>query len=131
MSEKMKINYHYIITFTLLILIGCASTGFLMAKPEVVILGEASSPKSSTDKIDIYYTKKPERNYDEIAKISVGDTDDDWCIKQIKLKARELGADGAIIIGRVGSYGIATGNNPMSVGVGEGYGLVAIAIKYN
>jgi hypothetical protein len=109
---------------------GCASTGFLMAKPEVMMLGEASSPKASSDKIDIFYTKKPERKYDEIAKISVGDTDDDWSIKQIKIKARELGADGAIIIGRVGSYGIATGNNSMLLGVGEGYGLVAIAIKY-
>ncbi|NEX12202.1 MAG: hypothetical protein C1942_05820 [Prosthecochloris sp.] len=109
----MRNNYYHIIIFTLFILSGCASTGFLMAKPEVMMLGEAGPSKSPTDKIDIYYTKKPESNYAEIAKISVGDTDDDWCIKQIKLKAKELGADGAIIIGRVGSYGMATGNNTM------------------
>ena len=101
-----------------------------MAKAEVMMLGEAGTPKAPTDKIDIYYTKIPERKYDEVANISVGDTDDDWSIKQIILKARELGADGVIIVGRVGSYAISTASNPILVSAGEGYGLVAIAIKY-
>jgi hypothetical protein len=117
---------------------GCASTGFLMAQPEVTMFKEAGTPKSSTDHIDIFYTKKPDRDYEEIAIIEVGDTDDDWSMKQIKIKAREIGADGVIIIGRVGSYGYVTGTGTSTgsfataagIGVGEGYGLVAVAIKY-
>ncbi len=120
------------------IITGCASTGFLMASPEVTMIGKAGTPQSPTANIDIYYTKKPEKSYEEIAIIKVGDTDDDWSIKQIKIKARELGADGAIITGRSGSYvyvtGVGTGTNSFStstgVGAGENYGLQAIAIRY-
>ena len=103
-----------------------------MAQPEVMMLGETSAPKSPTEQIDIFYTKLPDRSYEEIAKIEVGDTDDNWNLEQIKIKAREIGADGAIIIGRVGSYSYDTGigTTNVSIGVGEGYGLVAIAIKY-
>ncbi len=117
---------------------GCASTGFLMAQPEVTMFGEAGTPKPSTVHVDTFYTEPPDREYDEIAQISVGGTDDNWNMEQIKIKARELGADGVIIIGRVGSYGYgtATGTSTGSfgttggIGVGAGYGLVAIAIIY-
>jgi len=109
-----------------------------MAQPEVTMFREASAPKSPTEHIDIFYTKQPDRSYEEIAKIEVGDTDDNWNLEQIKIKARELGADGVIIIGRVGSYGYSTGTGTSTgsfatataIGVSEGYGLVAIAIKY-
>jgi len=109
-----------------------------MAAPEVTMLRESHPPKQATDHIDVYYTKLPDRPYDEIAKIEVGDTDDEWNLKQIKRKAREFGADGVIIIGRVGTYGYGTGIGSTSgnlstsaiFGVGEGYGLVAIAIVY-
>ena len=96
------------------------------------MIGEPSTPKSPTEKIDIFYTKVPERSYEEIAKIEVGDTDDNWNLKQFKIKARELGANGAIIIGRVGSYSYGTdiGTTNVTIGAGEGYGLVAIAINY-
>lgn len=117
---------------------GCASTGFLMAKPEVTMLGEAGIPKSPMANIDIYYTNKPDKKYEEIAIIKVGDTDDDWSLKQIKIKAREIGADSVIIIGRPGSYvyvtGMGTGTDSFStsagIGVGEGYGLEVIAVRY-
>ena len=56
------------------VLYGCASNGFLMAQPEVTMLKEAGTPKASTDHIDIFYTKTPDKDYDEIAKIEVGDT---------------------------------------------------------
>jgi hypothetical protein len=109
-----------------------------MAQPEVMMLREASDPKSPTEHIDVFYTKKPDGSYEEIAKIEVGDTDDNWNMEQIKIKAREIGADGVIIIGRVGSYvyGRGTGRGYGSfatgttIGFDEGYGLVAIAIKY-
>ena len=109
-----------------------------MAQPEVMMLREPGAPKSPTEQIDVFYTKQPDRNYEEIAKIEVGDTDDDWSMEQIKIKAREVGADGVIIIGRVGSYVYGTVSSTSTgsfatgttVGVGEGYGLVAIAIKY-
>jgi hypothetical protein len=135
----IKTNLLLILNILLVfVLAGCSSTGFLMASPEVTIIGNTGDPKSPTENIDIYYTKKPEQNYEEIAIIKVGDTDDNWSFKQIKIKARELGADGAIIIGRTGSYvyvtGVGTGTNSFStstgVGAGEGYGLEAIAIRY-
>jgi hypothetical protein len=117
---------------------GCASTGFLMAKPEVTMFMEAGEPKAATDHIDIYVTKTPEKDYEELAKIEVGDTDDDWSLSQIKIKAREIGADAVIITGRVGSYGYVAGTGTNAgtsttttgLGVGEGYGLVGIAIRY-
>ena len=120
------------------VMTGCSSTGFLMASPEVTMIGKAGTPKPPLENIDIYYTKKPEQDYEEIAIIKVGDTDDNWSLKQIKIKARELGADGAIIIGRPGSYvyvtGVGTGSDSFAastgVGAGEGYGLEAIAIRY-
>ena len=127
-----------LITLLVLVVTGCASTGFLMASPEVTMIGKAGAPKSSSENIDIYYTNKPDKKYEEIAIIKVGDTDDDWSINQIKLKARELGADGAIIIGRPGSYVFVTGagssknsfSTSTGVGAGESYGLEAIAIRY-
>ena len=127
-----------LITLLGLVVVGCASTGFLMASPEVTMIGKAGSPKPPSANIDIYYTNKPEKKYEEIAMIKVGDTDDDWSIKQIKLKARELGADAAIIIGRPGSYVFVTGagssansfSTSTGVGAGQSYGLEAIAIRY-
>ena len=86
----------------LLVLSGC------MASPIVTMLSESHQPKQATDYIDVFYTKSPDKPYDEIAKIKIGDTEDEWNLKQIKIKAREIGADGVIIIGRVGSYGYGT-----------------------
>ena len=134
-----------IIQFNMLILLyiicvisGCASTGFLMAKPKVTMLGEAGIPKSPMANIDIYYTNTPDNKYEEIAIIKVGDTDDDWNLKQIKIKAREIGADGAIIIGRPGSYVYVTNmgtstdsfSTSSGIGAGEGYDIEAVAIRY-
>lgn len=118
--------------FVLLILSGC------MASPEVTMLRESHPPKQATEHIDVFYTKKPDKPYIEIAKIKIGDTEDEWNLKQIKLKAREIGADGVIIIGRVGSYGYGTALGTPSgnfattaiISASEGYGMVAIAIVY-
>ena len=135
-----KINLAAILIafFTSFIITGCTSTGFLMASPEVIMIGKAGTPKPPTAKIDIYYTNKPKKKYDEIAIIKVADTDDEWSLNQIKIKARELGADGVVIIGRSSSYGYVTGGGTStnslstSIGIGatKGYGLEAIAIMY-
>ena len=122
----------------IVLLCGC------MAQPQVMMLGDAGNPKTDAENIDIYYTKRPERDYKEIARIEVGDTNDEYNLEQILLKARGMGADAVIIIGRSGSYGYVSGAGTGSsvngststfgtysgVSVGAGYGLVAVAIQY-
>ena len=118
--------------------LGCASNGFLMAKPELTLFKEGYAPRATNAEVDVHYSKAPNVEYDEIALISVGDTDDKWSLEQIKIKAREVGADAVIITGRVGSFAVASGNAVNSevtssvtgIAVGKGYGLEAIAIKY-
>ena len=115
-----------------------------MAPPQVIMLGEAGTPKTDAEDIDIYYLTRPERSFKEIARIEVGATNDEYSMEQIMLKAREMGADGVIIVGRSGSISFAGGTGTgytvgdstntfitsSGVGVGEGYGLVAVAIRY-
>lgn len=137
MTIKQSFGYIFF-TVVIILVFGCPSTGFLMAKPKVTMFREAGHPKAPTDQIDVFYTTRPDRRYEEIARIEVGDTDDDWSMKQIMAKAREIGADGIIIIGRVGSYGFGAGTATdtgtfaatSGFGVGEGYGLTAVAIRY-
>ena len=59
-----------------------------MASPDVTMIGKAGAPKSPTANIDIYYTNKPEKKYEEIAIVKVGDTDDDWSIKHNVINLR-------------------------------------------
>ena len=115
-----------------------------MAQPQIIMFGEVGTPKSDAENIDIYYTKRPERNYIEIARIEVRDTNDEYNMEQILLKAKGMGSDGVIILGRSGSYGFVSGTGTgytigdstntfttsSGLGVGVGYGLVAIAIRY-
>ena len=112
------------------VLAACASTGFLMAKPKVTLFGPAYPPRDSTAEIEVFQSQKPDRPYQEIARIEVGDTDDNWSMKQILIKAREIGADAVIIVGRSGAYGVGV---PVGSGVyaaSEEYGMVAIAIRF-
>jgi len=121
-----------IICFLVLMLhiFGCATTGFLMAKPKVTMFGNAYPPKSEDATIDIYMTNKPTQEYVEFARITVGDTNDKWCLEQITKKAREIGADAVIIIGKAGSYGVGVPIGYSAYVVSEEYGMTAIAIKY-
>lgn len=133
-----KLTTTLTLLFVSICFIGCASNGFLMAQPNVTVFKEGLTPRATSAPVDVYYSKVPDVEYDEIALISVGDTDDKWSMDQIKIKAREVGAEAVIIVGRVGSYGVATGNavstgvtsSATGIAVGEGYGLEAIAIKY-
>jgi hypothetical protein len=102
-----------------------------MATPKVVLYGAAYPAKPVDAHIDVYNTAKPERPFLEIGQISCGDTEDDWNLKQILIKAREIGADAVIITGRSGTYGLGVPvGNVVVVGAGEAYGLTAVAIRY-
>ena len=112
------------------LIISCASTGFLMAKPEVTMYAKPYPSKTKDAPIDVFQTAKPDREYIEIAKISCCDLDDKWNMQQILIKAREIGADGIIIVGKAGT---ATGLVPvgeMVIAADEAYGIVAVAIVY-
>ena len=111
-------------------LIGCASTGFLMAKPKVTLYGQKYPSKSANEQMDVFNTNKPNREYIEIALITCGDTDDSWNMTQILMKAREIGADAIIVTGKSGSYGVGVPVGNMAYAVARGYGISAIAVKY-
>ena len=115
---------------TALIISGCASTGFLMAKAKVTLLGESYPAKSEDAKIDVYMTNKPTQEYVEFAKITCGDTNDKWSLEQITKKAREIGTDGIIIIGKAGTSGVGVPIGNSTYIVSEEYGMTAVAIKY-
>ena len=111
----------------MLLFSGCVSTGFLMAKPKVTLFGNTTYPQKDVGAvIDIYMTNKPLQEYIEFAQITCGDTNDKWCLEQISKKAREIGADAVIIIGKAGSISMGSTYTVVS----EGYGMTAVAIKY-
>lgn len=101
-----------------------------MGKAQSTLINDSYPPKSFDAEIDVYVSNKPEQKYIEIAMISCLDTNDDWCLKELKRKARELGADAIIILGKAGkeNVGIPVGN--MFYFVDEQYGLKGVAIKY-
>jgi len=101
-----------------------------MSKPKVVMFTGAYPAKRIGSHVDIYQTVMPEKEYMEIAKISCGDTDDSWNLKQILIKAREIGADGIIIMGKDKSYAGMVPVGKMMVAVKSDYGIAVIAIVY-
>lgn len=125
-------RYRFIIYLLVsaLIMSGCATTGFLMAKAKVSLLGESYPAKSEEAKIDVYITNKPTQEYVEFAQITGGDTNDKWSLEQISKKAREIGADGIILIGKTGTSGVGVPIGNLTYIVSEEYGMTAIAIKY-
>lgn len=109
---------------------GCASNGFLMAKPKVTMLGNAYPPKEENESIEIFMTSLPTQEFIELAQIKIRDTNDKWCIEQIEIKAREIGADAIIIIGKAGSYSTGVPIGELTYIVNNTYGMTAIAVKY-
>lgn len=125
-----KICLFILIIGSLLFFTRCASTGFLMAKAKVTLFGDSYPPKDDDEKIDLYITNKPVQEYIEFAQISCRDTDDKWSIEQITKKAREIGADGIIIIGKAGSSGVGIPMGTSTYVVSQEFGMTAVAIKY-
>ncbi len=113
-----------------LLFYSCASTGFLMAKAKVNLYRTAFPPKDENAQIDIYRTQTPDKRYIEIGEITCGDTNDKWALKQTLIKARQIGADGIIIIGKSGSSGAGIPIGNIVYVASEGYGINAIAVKY-
>jgi len=107
--------------------VNCAA---LAARPNVVIYGNPYPAKAKDAHIDVYKTTKPDKEYIEIAEISCGDTSDKWNMEQILIKAREIGADGIIIIGKSGEVAAGVPIGESVYAWSQGYGLKAIAIKY-
>lgn len=101
-----------------------------MAKAKVTLFGDSYPPKSEEAKIDVYMTNKPTQEYVEFAQITCGDTNDKWSLEQITKKAREIGADGIIIIGRARTSGVGIPMGTSTYVMSEGYGMTAVAIKY-
>jgi hypothetical protein len=108
----------------------CAVCAGCMAAPKVLLYGPAYPAKPADARIDVYNATRPDVAFFEIAQISCGDTEDDWNMKQILIKAREVGADAVIITGRSGTYGMGVPVGNMVFAAGEDYGLTAIAIRY-
>ncbi|MBQ9207534.1 MAG: hypothetical protein IJ158_12605 [Treponema sp.] len=126
-----KIHTINIVFVTFVLFLSCQSNGFLMGKAKVTMLTEETySAKTEDAQIDVYYTNRPNKNYIELAQITCEDTEDDWCLKQIKIKAREIGADGIIILGKAASAGVGVPVGNMYFVSDEAYGMKAIAIKY-
>ena len=104
---------------------GCASTGFLMGKPKVTVFGDTYPQKAKDEAIDIYMTVKPSREYIEFAKITIEDTNEKWCMEQVLKKAREIGADAVVILGK-GMVPIGEFSHYVVID----FGMTAVAIKY-
>jgi hypothetical protein len=126
-----RIGLFFLLLFTsTIILTSCASTGFLMAKAKVTLFGNTYPPKDPEAKINVFMTNKPTQEYIEFAQIKCKDTNDKWSLEQITKKAREIGADGIIIVGKAGSSGVGIPMGYSTYVVSEEYGMTAIAIKY-
>ncbi len=112
------------------LIFGCQSTGFLMAKPKVTMINKRYPAKPENANIEVFRTNIPSEPYIELAEITCDDTDQNWCLKQIKIKAREIGADGIIILGKSASAGVGIPIGNMYYVSSEEYGMKAIAFKY-
>ena len=77
-----------------------------MAKAKITMINEPYPAKEENANIEVYITNPPSAPYIELAQITCDDTEDDWCLKQIKIKAREIGADGITILGKSASGGV-------------------------
>jgi len=112
-----------------LVVLLAASSG-CMAVPKVVRFGPAFESRSPNAPVEVFQTRAPDRPYIEVASISVGDTDEEYCMEQVLLKAREVGADAVIIKGKVGTTSVAVPVGGLAYAVGSDYGLSSIAIRY-
>jgi len=121
-----------LILLFVLVLMGCASV-------KVVKYHEPFPPKELNAQIDLYDTVKPEKPYVEIGKLiyvsATSSVNEEKAIEDLKVKARELGADGLILKGFVESnvsvpaYTVGSGNQTTTTYQSK-KDYVAVAIKY-
>lgn len=87
--------------------------------------------KAKNAKIDIYRALKPKSKYSETGELTCPDTDEAWVLKQVLIKAREIGADGIIIFGGAGDYGVGVPVGGTIVqSASKSDDIRAVAIKY-
>jgi hypothetical protein len=102
-----------------------------MATPRVLMLNQPFSAKNATANIEIYSNSFPDKPFTEIAQISCDDTSEEYCLNQLKIKAREIGADAIILkdkkIKSSGITYVAPGN---AVETSFESGMIGIAIRY-
>lgn len=104
------------------LLVGCAS---MMAKPEFTqYTTKTFTPKAITDDIEMYSTP-PKKDYIELGMIVCRDSSKEWNLKQVKTKAREIGADAIIIL-----HNESMTTAEIIAGVKREVGIKAIAIKF-
>jgi len=108
----------------------CASSGFLMAKPRVLMYTDAFPAKAPDAKIEIYRTHNPTRPYKELGEISCRDTDDEYALNQILIQARLIGADAIIILGSASTSSAGVPIAGMVYASSEEYGYRTVAIRY-
>jgi len=109
--------------FTSAVLFGCASNGFLMAKPRMVIYGTTYPAKDVNTPVEIYRTQRPNRPYIEIG-------NDEYALNQILMKARSIGADAIIILGSASTTASGVPIGGVLYSSTQQYGFKAVAIKY-
>jgi hypothetical protein len=99
----------------------------VVVTPDVTMLGPKYPAKAKGDHIEVFETHQPERPYEEIARVSV---DSDKYMQLILDAAKEVGADGVIILGQspaTNAVGVPVG---AAYAVAQSHGLTGIAIKY-
>ena len=96
-----------------------------MSKAVVVLYGQTYPAKIDSVQIDVYRSIKPSKAYIEVGEISCS------ALNQLKIKAREIGADGLIILGpgAISSGGYLVGNVVVSSSESNGYNAIAIRYK--
>lgn len=98
-----------------------------MASPQVQVYHHYPPTQGN---LDVYQTQTPTRKCQEVGRIELGDTDDDYCMAMARQEAHRLGADGMIILGRSGSLATLAPVGAITLAESSPYGIVAVAIKY-
>lgn len=108
-------------------MVGCASTSQVRFSQ----IGPVGSPKSESQKIDVFFTKKPDREYREIGILSKltwkYQPDDIVHVTALKQEAREIEADAIIML--ESQTEIATNYVTKQNYQGKIYRAMAIAFK--
>ena len=120
-----------LLLFTSISFWGCASNGFFMAKPRMVLYGTTYPAKDVNTPVEIYRTQRPNRPYVEIGEISCNDTNDEYALNQILMKARSIGADAIIILGSASSSASGVPIGGVLYSSTQQYGFKTVAIKYH
>jgi hypothetical protein len=110
------------------LLIALGMTALAGCFPSVAVRPFTSSTFLPTTHVEVFSTKTPNREYVEVAELSVKATDDE-AIRALADKAKELGADAIILTGERTRSSAAVPVGGMLVAVPQKK-LFAVAIKY-